>query len=171
MNKLIYFLASIIGTAAFADNGATVAATVTAAAVPQSVWYQYKSGLGADGYDVVAYFVDKKAVRGDVQFVADYDGKQWHFVSAANRQKFVVAPADYVPQYGGHCAYAASYNAMAFGDPKQWTLHRGKLYFNYSAPVRKKWERGINGRITKGDVYWRKVIAQHTENINARAAE
>lgn len=141
-------------TAAAADDAKPAAS--------EEVWYEYDSGLGADGYDVVAYFgkddKDGEAVRGDVRYVAEYDGKTWHFVNDDNRRAFVEEPSKYTPQYGGHCAYAASHKAQAFGDPKAWTVHNDKLYFNYSDPVRTRWEIGVNGHITRGDVYWRDTV-------------
>ena len=130
---------------------------VFASADDNVLWHPYDSKLGADGYDVVAYFDDGKATKGDAKFAAEYGGLSWHFATAARREMFAASPEKYIPQYGGYCAYAASLNALAFGDPEIWTVHNGKLYFNYNAPTRKKWQVGINGRITKGDIYWRDV--------------
>ena len=132
-------------------------APFAAAAEDIFVWHKYDSGLGADGYDVAAYFDGGGAVRGDPQFSAEYGGLSWHFTNAARRDKFLANPEKYAPQYGGHCAYAASLNAQAFGSPEEWTVHNGKLYFNYSAPVRARWEIGASERIVKGDAYWREV--------------
>ena len=135
-----------------------LAAAAAAAAEETHVWHDYESGLGADGYDVVAYFDGGGAVLGDAKFSAEYGGLLWHFTNAERRDLFVAAPQQYAPQYGGYCAYAASLNALAFGDPEVWTVHNGKLYFNYNKPTRAKWEIGINGRITKGDIYWRDSV-------------
>lgn len=140
---------------------AAVVAPVLAA--EKFAWYSYDSGLGADGYDVVAYFDGGVAERGDEKFAAEYGGLSWHFATIARREMFLAMPEKYVPQYGGYCAYAASLNAMAFGDPEVWTVHNGKLYFNYNKPTRAKWEVGINGRITKGDIYWRDVVLAKDE--------
>ncbi len=130
----------------------------TTAASGKLVWYPYDSGLGADGYDLVAYFDSGSAERGSPKYAVKYDGQLWYFASAASRAKFVESPDQYLPQYGGYCAYAASLNAQAFGDPQVWTVHKGKLYFNYNAPTRGLWERGVDRRITKGDIYWRDVL-------------
>ena len=154
--------------AAFTTLIITMLSAVTAATADDAKlevvesWYEYDSGLGADGYDVVAYFgkdgAEGEAVRGDARYAAEYDGQTWHFVNDDNRQKFVAEPSKYTPEYGGHCAYAAAHKAKAFGDPEAWTVHNGKLYFNYSQPVRIRWEVGINGHITRGDVYWRDIV-------------
>ena len=134
------------------------AAETETAPKPLFAWYEYESGIGADGYDVVAYFSEEKAVRGAKEFAAEYDGQTWHFSTAKNRNLFAAAPEKYAPQYGGYCAYAASLQAQAFGDPEVWTVHNKKLYFNYNTPTRAKWEVGVNGRITKSDVYWRDEV-------------
>lgn len=148
-------------------SGAAENAPAETAPEPAFVWYEYESGIGADGYDVVAYFgEDAKAARGNAEIFAEYDGQTWYFVSAENRDAFAAAPEKYAPQYGGFCAYAASLNAQAFGDPLVWTVHNGKLYFNYNAPTRAKWETGVNGRITKADVYWRDTVLAEFRGAN-----
>lgn len=122
------------------------------------VWYSYESGLGADGYDVVAYFDGGGGLRGEARFAVEFSGLWWHFTTAARRDAFIAAPEKYVPQYGGHCAYAASKSAIAFGDPDAWTVHDGKLYFNYDKSVRAKWEPGVDENVAKGDIYWRDSV-------------
>lgn len=114
-------------------------------------------GVGAGGYDVVAYFNDK-AVPGDEAITAEHDGVTWRFISEANRDAFKANPAKYAPQYGGYCAYAVSEGYTAKGDPEAWTVHEGKLYLNYSQDVRAEWAKDIPGRISKGDANWPKVL-------------
>ena len=140
---------------------------VIAVAVADSkqVWYEYDSQLGADGYDVVAYSASDAAILGQTNIKAEYDGKTWYFSTIENRESFLKTPEKYIPQYGGHCAYAASLNAQAFGDPKVWTIHDDKLYFNYSSPVRARWSVGVSDRVGKGDKYWQVVMKKHNRNI------
>src|SRR5262249_39159083 len=61
------------------------------------------NGAAIGGYDPVAYFTEKKPVKGDPQFSAEWKGATWHFASAANRDAFKADPAKYAPQYGGDC--------------------------------------------------------------------
>jgi YHS domain-containing protein len=118
------------------------------------------SKLAIHGYDPVAYFNDAKPVKGSGEHAFAYKGAQWHFASAANRALFEADPAHYAPQYGGHCAYAASKGYFADVDPAAWRVHDSKLYLNYSLKVQKLWESDVEGNIVKGDANWPVMLAQ-----------
>jgi hypothetical protein len=118
------------------------------------VYTGYITGVGAGGYDVVAYFTDGKPTKGDPAFTAEHNGASWRFASVANRDLFMADPAKYAPQYGGHCAYAAAKGYVAKGDPEAWTVHDGKLYLNYSDQVRASWLTDIAGNIAAAESKW-----------------
>jgi len=61
-----------------------------------------RENVAIDGYDTVAYFTEKKAVKGSVKFSHMYKDAIWHFASAENRDRFVSDPKRYAPQYGGY---------------------------------------------------------------------
>ena len=98
--------------------------------------------LALGGYDTVAYFTDGKAVEGRQEFEHQWRGAAWRFASAANRDLFAASPEKYAPQYGGYCSWAVGHGYTANGDPKAWKIVNGKLYLNYNADVKKKWEEG-----------------------------
>jgi len=63
----------------------------------------YQTGEGAiGGYDTVAYFTVGKPVKGSKEFTHQWNGANWHFSSAENRDLFKSAPGKYAPQYGGY---------------------------------------------------------------------
>jgi len=111
-------------------------------------------GAAIRGYDPVAYFTEEKAVAGKPEFTAEYQGATWRFASAANRDAFVADPAKYAPQYGGYCAWAVSQGYTAPIDPDAWTVRDGKLYLNYSLPVRVRWALDKDGNIAAADRNW-----------------
>lgn len=115
-------------------------------------------GVGAGGYDVVAYQTGKKAERGDAAITVKHEGVEYRFASETNRQAFEASPAKYLPQYGGYCAWAVSQGYTAKGDPEAWSVVDGKLYLNYSKGVRSQWSKDAAGNITKGDANWPKVL-------------
>jgi YHS domain-containing protein len=84
-------------------------------------------GVGAGGYDPVAYFTDGKAVPGSEQFTASHEGVSYRFASPAHRDLFAADPERYLPRYGGYCAYAAAKGALAPTDPQAFTVKDGKL--------------------------------------------
>lgn len=106
------------------------------------------------GYDVVAYFIDGRPVKGSQQYMADWMGAKWRFASAEHRDLFQKEPAKYAPQYGGYCAWAVSKGYTANGDPDAWRIVNGRLYLNYNKRIQKKWEQDTATRISEGDRNW-----------------
>jgi YHS domain-containing protein len=107
--------------------------------------------LALDGYDVVAYFTEGKAVKGTAEFNHVWLGAEWHFASAASRDAFVKEPEKYAPQFGGYCAWAVAHGYTANGDPTVWKVVDGKLYLNYNQRVKEKWQEDEAGFIKQGD--------------------
>ena len=115
-------------------------------------------GSAVGGYDPVAYFTQKKAVRGKANITYSWKGATWRFASEKNRDTFKADPEKYAPQYGGYCAYAVAQGATAKGDPRQWSIVNGKLYLNFSRGVKKDWEEDKSYYIKAADKNWPGVI-------------
>ena len=63
----------------------------------------YQTVEGAiDGYDPVAYFVSNAAAKGAKAYTHKWNGADWYFVSAENRDLFTANPEKYAPRYGGY---------------------------------------------------------------------
>jgi YHS domain-containing protein len=116
------------------------------------------SNTAVSGYDPVAYFTENKPVRGNSNFNTNYKGAKWLFSTAENRDKFLAAPEQYAPQYGGYCAWAVSQGYTASADPLAWKLINNKLYLNYDAEIQKRWEASVPEFIQKADGNWPKVL-------------
>ena len=117
-------------------------------------------GVAVQGYDVVAYFDQSRAVEGKAEFTAEYDGATYRFASAAHRDAFMAEPAKYAPAYGGYCAYAMAVGEKAPVDPMSFTVVDGSLYLNYSSGVQATWREDIAGYIRSADEHWKSVGAQ-----------
>ena len=121
----------------------------------------FKTGEEAiRGYDVVAYFNDGKAVKGDKTITREWNGAQWNFSSKANLDSFSANPEKYAPQYGGYCAYGTADGHKAPTDPNAWTILDGKLYFNYNKQVQEMWKKKQPEFIKKADTNWPKIKDQ-----------
>ena len=59
-------------------------------------------GFAIRGTDPVAYFTEKRAVKGDKKITHKWQGATWLFTSAKNRAAFAKEPEKYAPQYGGY---------------------------------------------------------------------
>ena len=116
------------------------------------------SRLAVKGYDVVAYFVDGKPVKGRKDFEVQWNGAVWRFRDAEHRDQFELNPEEYAPQYGGYCAFAVSQNSIADADPHAWSIVDGKLYLNYNKQVQKRWKRNMEQFIVDADRNWPGVL-------------
>ncbi len=106
------------------------------------------------GYDPVAYFKQAEPVKGEPDISFEYNDATWHFASTANRDLFAADPEKYAPQYGGYCAYGLSKGYLVPTDPQAWAINSGKLYLNYSVPVRNTWQADIPGYLQKSEANW-----------------
>jgi YHS domain-containing protein len=88
-----------------------------------------KGGVILKGYDVVAYFSQNKAVKGNSQYESVYQGAKYYFSSAANKTIFTKNPPKYIPQYGAFCADGLLEGKLEDVDPKVFFIRHGKLYF------------------------------------------
>jgi YHS domain-containing protein len=119
----------------------------------------FSTGDGAiRGYDPVAYFTEKRPVKGSEQYTHDHQGATWRFTSAENRDRFAASPETYTPQFGGYCAYAVGNGYTASIDPDAWSLVDGKLYLNYSKSVQARWEAKRDHYIRAANGNWPAVL-------------
>lgn len=118
------------------------------------------SGVAVQGYDVVAFFTEAKPVKGAAEFTAQHDGATYRFSSARHRDLFVAAPAKYVPQYGGYCAFGVTKDAKFPIEVETWQVIDGKLYLNKNADVKKKFSEDTAGLIRVADAKWPAVAGK-----------
>ncbi len=116
------------------------------------------AGLGAKGYDVVAYFTDGKPVPGKGDFTHSYGGVTWQFASAEHRDQFKANPAKFAPQYGAFCAWGVAEGKLFDIDPVNgWKIVDGKLYLVFNGDILKAWENDIPGFVKKAEGNWSKL--------------
>jgi YHS domain-containing protein len=151
------FLATFSSVAFGAALFATLPLGAAFAAEP-SVFTGLIDGVGAGGYDVVAYQTDNMAKPGDAAITAAHEGVTYRFVNAGNLEAFQADPAKYLPAYGGYCAYAVSKGYTAKIDPEAFTVVDGRLYLNYSKSIQSKWQKDVPGNIAAADGNWPKVL-------------
>lgn len=112
------------------------------------------TGLAIDGFDPVAYFLDGLPRQGQKAFEAVWSGAVWRFANEGNRAAFVESPGIYAPQFGGHCALAASEGMVANGDPLSWTVAEGRLLLFRDDTAMSSWLAAPAGRLTRAEANW-----------------
>lgn len=148
----------LLAALAIAFSSLFIAAPAYADEAP--VYTSFLSRVAVSGYDPVAYFTDGRPVRGSQQFSTTYQGYEYRFASAAHRDAFRAAPARYLPQYGGYCAWAVSQGYTASADPTNWRIVDGRLYLNYNDEIQRRWEQDIPGHIRNANANWPNVLSR-----------
>ena len=82
-NQILVLLAVLLSTSTFAQSSAK-----------RIVEYNLEKKVAIQGYDPVAYFTQKKAVKGKTSFAAAYEGVIYNFSSEANKELFLKNPTD-----------------------------------------------------------------------------
>lgn len=123
--------------------------------------YNLEKKVAIQGYDPVAYFVQKKAVKGKSTLASIHDGVIYYFSSQANKDLFLKNPSSYEPQYGGWCAFAmGDYGEKVEINPETFKIIDGKLYLFYNAffnNTLKSWNKDETNLKKKADTNWKKI--------------
>lgn len=118
-------------------------------------------GVILKGYDVVAFFKERKAVKGSSELSATYQSATYLFTSAANKAEFEKDPAKYVPQYGAFCAYGVTVGVLADPEvPDAFLVYKGKLYVCGNQGALKDFKKDIDSNVEKANVNWRQLASQ-----------
>jgi YHS domain-containing protein len=113
-----------------------------------------QNGVILKGYDPVAYFKQKKAVKGDPKYSSSYGGATYYFASASDKATFDKSPASYAPQYGGYCANSMTKRKLKDIDPNVFFVYRDKLYVCSSPKAGKAFYSDPDTNIKKADANW-----------------
>lgn len=152
MNKqILILLVAFISVTTFGQTAAKRAAE-----------FNLEKKVAIQGYDPVAYFTQKKAVKGKAAIATTHDGVIYNFSSQANKELFLKNPSAYEPQYGGWCAYAMGDNGDKVEiNPETFKIVDGKLNLYYNAffnNTLKSWNKDEAGLKKKADTNWKKII-------------
>lgn len=124
--------------------------------------FNLENKVAIKGYDPVAYFTQKKAVKGKPSIASTYEGVTYNFSSQVNKDAFSKNPASYEPQYGGWCAYAMGSAADKVEiDPDTFKIIDNKLYLFYNAYFNntlKSWNKDEANLKKKADTNWKKKL-------------
>ena len=137
---------------------AGVSATVTHAESPKKKINTDVFGVAIKGYDTVAYFTERHAMKGKSEFTYNWNDAKWYFTSAEHRNLFEANPDRYAPRYGGYCAASmASTGSMFDINPEAFKIIDGKLYLYYDNKYGNEFAARGEKNIKKADENWMKV--------------
>ena len=123
--------------------------------------FYIKKGFVVQGYDVVSYF-NNAPTKGNDRYIGTYNGAKFKFSSQSNLDAFNKSPKEYVPQYGGYCAYALAVKGEKVSvDPETYEIRDGKLYLFYNSwgiNTLKSWlDESPDNLKEKADVNWKQL--------------
>jgi hypothetical protein len=108
--------------------GFAVLAPAARAATTERVVANRYTGLAIDGFDPVAYFVQKEAVAGLPDYEVTEAGVVWRFHNEGNRASFVAHPEIYGPQFGGYDPTDVARGVAFAGNPHFFIVFGQRLY-------------------------------------------
>lgn len=152
MTKTRQILAGIVVTAALVAGMCQAGGTVNF-----RYWTNATTGMAINGYDPVAYFVQREPVQGRSPHELVWRGVAWRFVSAANRAAFEEAPEVYAPQYGGYSVVGVARGYPSEGNPHLWAIEGQRLYLFHSVAHKALWEEDPQGWIEKAREKWPEI--------------
>ena len=124
------------------------------AADHEKTTYEGKNGLAIAGFDVVAYAETGKAVPGTSRYRSRYRGSVYAFASLENQQAFGADPGQYLPAYGGYCAYGVRLGRKSPIDPSIFVMMGGKVHLFLNQATKFAWEEHQNNNKKIDDNNW-----------------
>ena len=101
-----------------------------------------RSSLGLEGNDPVILCEENILKRGSYELRAKVGGITYCFINEENRGRFKRSPSHFLPQFGGHCAFACGlYGGLVPGSLEHRRNVSGKLFLFAGAFSIWAWER------------------------------
>ncbi len=120
--------------------------------------------LAVQGYDLISYFKENKPQKGDSTWKSSHNGLIYFFSSEANKLMFDKNPEEYLPQFGGWCAYAMGQkNKKVEINPQAYSIENGKLYLFYRSyfnDTLEKWNENNDNLRIAAESNWSKTISK-----------
>jgi len=135
-------------------GGGVAAASLAGHSTPAFAGNQL--AVAISGFDATSFFSGTPE-RGIPRSNSFFNGAIWYFRSEATRDLFAAGPARFAPQYDGFCAWAATENRKAPGNPEFWRIVDGRLYLQVHEAAQQMWLRDVPGNITKANTAWPRV--------------
>ena len=112
-------------------------------------------GLALNGFDAVSYHTSDKPIRGKKVYSYSWKAVNWYFSSEESKQMFIKSPEQYAPQFGGYCAFGASFGWTFPASHDVYTINDNKLFMFLASDAKNDFDKSINkGIILTADNNW-----------------
>ena len=127
-------------------------------------------GVAFRGNDVVALVTGLGVVPGQAEHTAVNDGVAYYFASKETLTQFTAAPEQYMPQFGGFCAFGVAVGKKLDGSPRFADIVDGKLYLFLNAAVFRMYEEDKAGVLAKAAANWPAMHHVSVAEVNGRGS-
>lgn len=121
--------------------------------------------LGLHGVDAVALTSIHDVAEGSAAHTVVVDGTAYYFASEQNARTFERDPDQYLPQYGGYCAFAVALGKKFDGDPRYADIVNGKLYLFVNEEIFHKYKEDARRILRKADRTWPSIEHKAVEDL------
>lgn len=115
--------------------------------------------IAIDGYSPVSYFEKGIAEKGDQKFNVQYEGKEYWFATESQKSAFVANPTQYLPAFGGACAFGHTIEKEFPVDPTSFKIVDGSLLLflkNAEVDAKDLWDKeGDSACMLKANNHWK----------------
>ncbi|MEO9572979.1 MAG: YHS domain-containing (seleno)protein [Tateyamaria sp.] len=137
-----------ISTAAFAADEYNVGNGLTLNGNP----------LGMHGIDPVSMFQSDAPALGTAVHTSTNAGVDYYFASEQAQSAFDAEPAQYLPQFGGFCAFGVFVGKKLDGDVRYADIVDGKLYLFVNAAIFEKYLEDKANVIAGAEAKWPEIM-------------
>ncbi len=124
-----------------------------------------KNGIANGGYDFVAYFTDKFAVKGSKEFTHEIRGVKYQFASAQHRDLFKSNPEKFLPVCDGYCAWGVAEKGIKVPvNPETFKIIDSRLYLFFNGTLNgsplntlPEWNKDEPNLLSQLPVKWSKL--------------
>jgi YHS domain-containing protein len=124
------------------------------------------SGVALRGDDAVALASGLEVTPGDATYTYEHDGVAYYFASEETMDQFAANPEQYMPQYGGFCAFGVAIGKKLDADPHYADIVDGKLYVFLNAVAFQKYLDDKDGTLAKAAENWPAMHHVAVEDVN-----
>lgn len=112
------------------------------------------SGVALRGNDAVALATGLEVTPGDAAFTYEYDGAAFYFASEETMGQFAANPEQYLPQFGGYCAFGVAIGMKLDADPHFADIVDGRLYVFLNAEAFGRYLNDRAGTLASAEENW-----------------
>ncbi|MCR9259661.1 MAG: hypothetical protein NXH95_08065 [Pseudomonadaceae bacterium] len=116
--------------------------------------------LGLHGVDAVALTTIHDVSEGSARHTVVVNDVAYYFASETSAEQFEAHPDQYLPQYGGFCAFAVALGKKFDGDPRYADIVDGKLYLFVNEEIFLKYKQDARNILRKAEKTWPSI--RHT---------